>query len=197
VVLWLAPLDSAVTVTSVGSETGVVVIVKVAELAPAATVTLVGTVATPVLLLLRVTTIPPSGAGPLMFTVPVAVSPPVTEVGFSVKPVSAGGSTVTEALALVSFDVAVSVAVVAAATGDVVAVKSTEVAPPGTVTDPGTVTAGSLLVRPTISPPVGAGVPRVTVPMTDVPPITLDGVTATPVTAGGSTVNVALLSLPL
>jgi hypothetical protein len=198
VVLWLAPLGSAaVTVTSVGSDTGVVVTVKVAELAPASTVTVAGTVATSVLLLLRLTVKPSAWAGPLSVTVPVAVPPPVTEVGSSVKPVSDGGLTVTEALALLPFDVAVIVAVVAAATGDVVAVKSTEVAPPGTVTDPGTVTAGSLLVRPTISPPVGAGVPRVTVPVTDVPPITLEGATATPVMAGGLTVNVALLVLPL
>jgi hypothetical protein len=197
VVLWLAPLDSAVTVTSVGSDTRVVVTVKVAELAPASTVTVAGTVAEAGSLLLRETTIPPSGAGPLRVTVPVAVLPPVTEFGSSVKPVSDGGLTVTEALALVPFDVAVIVAGVAAATGDVVTVKSTEVAPSGMVTDPGTVTAGSLLVRPMISPPVGVVEPKVTVPVTDVPPITLEGATATPVTAGGSTVNVALLLLPL
>lgn len=184
-------------VTSVGADTGVVVTVKVAELAPAATVTVAGTVAVAGSLLLRVTTNPPAGAGPLRFTVPAAVSPPVTELGVSVNPVSAGGFTVTEALALLPFEVAVISAVVAAATGDVATVKPAEVAPPGTVTDAGAVAAGSLLVRPTISPPAGAVEPSVTVPETDAPPITLEGATATPVTAGGPTVSVALLLLPL
>jgi len=60
-----------------------VLTVNVALLAPAATVTLAGTVAVDVLLLVRVTAAPPAGAGPLSVTVPVEESPPVTVVGFS------------------------------------------------------------------------------------------------------------------
>ena len=56
--------------------------VNVALLAPAATVTLAGTVTTDVLLE-RFTTAPPPGAGPLRVTVPVEEVPPVTLVGLS------------------------------------------------------------------------------------------------------------------
>jgi hypothetical protein len=55
--------------------TALVVIVNVAELFPATTVTLAGVVATAVLLLDSVTTIPPVGAAALRFTVPVTVPP--------------------------------------------------------------------------------------------------------------------------
>jgi len=61
----------------------VVVTVKVAVVAVAATVTLAGTVAA-ALLLDSVTTAPPVGAALLKVTVPVDEVPPVTEVGFSV-----------------------------------------------------------------------------------------------------------------
>lgn len=56
---------------------------KVALVAPAATVTLEGTVANVVLLLESVTCAPPEGAGPLRVTVPVEEFPPVTLVGLS------------------------------------------------------------------------------------------------------------------
>ena len=80
--------------------TALVLTVKVALLAPAATVTVAGTVAEDVLLLERETTAPPVGAGPLSVTVPVEGDPPVTLVGFSVSEerVRAGGSTVSEAV---------------------------------------------------------------------------------------------------
>jgi len=57
--------------------------VKDALVAPAATVTLEGTLAAVVLLLESVTCAPPVGAGPLSVTVPVEEFPPVTLVGFS------------------------------------------------------------------------------------------------------------------
>jgi hypothetical protein len=58
--------------------------VNVALVEPAWIVTLVGTVATAVLLLDRVTTVPPDGAGLLNVTVPRELLPPYWEVGFSV-----------------------------------------------------------------------------------------------------------------
>jgi len=61
--------------------TGLVVTVKVAVVAPAATVTLAGTCAAAALLLDRVTTAPPAGAAPLNLTVPVDEAPPSTEMG--------------------------------------------------------------------------------------------------------------------
>jgi hypothetical protein len=69
--------------------TGVVVTVNVAEVAPAATVTLAGTCATVVLLLDKVMTAPAPAAGPFKVTVPVDVVPPITEAaGFKVTEVS-------------------------------------------------------------------------------------------------------------
>ena len=62
--------------------TGMVVTVNVAEVAPAATTTEVGTVA-PRLFELRATVLPPAGAGPVSVTVPAELAPPVTEVGES------------------------------------------------------------------------------------------------------------------
>lgn len=59
--------------------------VNVAVVAPAATVTLPGTVAREVLLLVSVTTAPPAGAAELNVTVPVEEAPPTTLVGLKFK----------------------------------------------------------------------------------------------------------------
>jgi hypothetical protein len=73
-----------------------VLTVKLVLLAPATTVTLAGTLAAAVLLLVSVTTAPPDGAALLSVTVPVeACVPPTTLVGFNVseESVAAGGGT--------------------------------------------------------------------------------------------------------
>jgi hypothetical protein len=54
---------------------------KVAALAPAGTTTLLGSVATEVLLLKRLTCTPPAGAGPLSVTVPCDEAPDRTVLG--------------------------------------------------------------------------------------------------------------------
>ena len=78
--------------------TGVVLTLKTAVVALAATVTLAGTVAADALLLLRVTTAPPDGAGALSVTVPVDEVPPCTDVGFRLTLLNPGGVTVSTAV---------------------------------------------------------------------------------------------------
>ena len=78
--------------------TALVVTVKVAVVLPAGTVTLASTVATDVLLLVRVTTAPPDGAGPVKVTVPVDEVPPFTEAGLRLTEVSAAAVTVKVAV---------------------------------------------------------------------------------------------------
>jgi hypothetical protein len=71
--------------TVVDAATALVLTVNVAPVAPAAIVTLDGTLAAAVLLLESITTAPPDGAAPLSVTVPVEEFPPTTLVGFSVS----------------------------------------------------------------------------------------------------------------
>ena len=78
-------------VTAVDVATALVLTVNVALVAPAATVTLEGTLAAAVLLLESVTCAPPAGADPLSVTVPVEEFPPATLVGFSESEESVGG----------------------------------------------------------------------------------------------------------
>jgi hypothetical protein len=77
----VAPSKAAEIVTPVETVTGLVDTVKLALVAPAATVTVAGTVATAVSLLESVTSTPPAGAGVIRLTVPVDAAPPVTLVG--------------------------------------------------------------------------------------------------------------------
>jgi len=86
-------------VTAVDEPTALVVMVKVALIAPLGTVTLAGTVATPGLLLDRETSAPPLLAGPVSVTVPVEELPPVTLTGFRLSEERLmAGITVSEAV---------------------------------------------------------------------------------------------------
>lgn len=184
--LAVAPPNDPEMLTAVVLETVVVVIVKVLLVAPAGTVTLGGTVAAAELSE-SVTTAPPEGAAPLRVTVPVDEAPPTTVDGLSesVEMVTAGARVMLSAANRVVLpSVAVSCAVVLS-TGNVVTVNDALVAPAGTVTVAGTLAdPGRLLLRLTVAPPDGAAVPRVTVPVADVPPGTLVGLTEKPVSAG-------------
>ena len=81
---WVAPYVPEM-LASVEDDTGMVVTLKSAVIAPPATVTFAGTCAA-LLLLANVTTAPPVGAAPFRVTVPVEFVPPTTEVGFNDRP---------------------------------------------------------------------------------------------------------------
>jgi hypothetical protein len=81
---------SPVIVTETTAPTALVFTEKVAVVAPAATVTLAGTVAA-ALSLDRITAIPAAGAGLLRVTVPVDEAPPVTLAGLTNTLESTGG----------------------------------------------------------------------------------------------------------
>ena len=82
-------------VTTVLEATVLVVAVNVAVVAPASTVTVAGTWAAAVLLLVKLTVAPPVGAGLSKVTVPVEGTPPSTVAGFTPTPLSAATGAVT------------------------------------------------------------------------------------------------------
>ena len=84
---------------AVETATGAVATEKVAPVELAATVTLCGTWAMPGLLLERLTTAPPAGAGPLSVTVPTELPLPTRAVGLKLsEEIPADGSTVSTEL---------------------------------------------------------------------------------------------------
>ena len=77
-------------------------------------------------------------------------------------------------------------------------VKVAVVPPPGTVTLAGTVAAPVLLLdSDTTAPPLGAELLSVTVPLDELPPVTLDGLTLSEESVGGVTVSEAVCVAPL
>jgi hypothetical protein len=148
-------------------------IAKLALVAPAATITLAGSVAAEGMLLESVTTAPPGGAGTNRNTVPLVPVPAGTTREPRVNETSQVGTT-SRIIDLVSppYD-AVIVTVVAAVTVLVVTVKFPLVAPGDIVTVAGTVaTAGSLVESETTAPPAAAGNASPTVPVKAVPAAT-------------------------
>ena len=138
--------------------------------APAATVTLPGTV-TAVLLLRKVTPTPPAGAAELSETVQFVVPEPAKELPSQESALTEGTPTVDPEeppnLIVVDFDtapwLAVSDTVCDVVTADTCATKFAVVAPEGTVTDEGTAIALLLLDNVATKPLLGAAEVSVTV----------------------------------
>ena len=168
----------AVTVTGVSDETGLVLILNVAEVAPAGTVTLAGTVAL-VEEDFNVTMVPPVGAPPERVTVPVELVPPTTELGETDTLAKLPEVRVSVPVRLKPLRVPVTVTVVVASTLEVVTAKVAVDAPPGIVTVPGNVTEGELELSEITIPAVGAVPAKVTLPVVGLPATTVEGVKLT------------------
>ena len=190
-------------VAVVEAVTALVVTVKVALVAPAATLTLAGTLAAAALLESE-TTAPPVGAALANVTVPVEEAPAVTLVGLSesVERVAAGGGvTVNTAVRVTPSKTAEIVAAVEAVTALVATAKVALVAPAATVMLTGTVAAVELSESVTTAPPLGAALVNITVPVEEAGPTTLFGLSDRVEIAGGPvdpgvTVNVAVPRTP-
>jgi len=191
VAVLLTPPKLPPIVTDVAAVTPVVVILKLALVAPAATVTLAGMPATVVLLLDSVTTAPPAGAAEVKVTVPVLPAPPTTLAGLTVSVdrvgAAATGFTVNTAVRVMPPKLAEMVGAVEAVTVDVAIVKVALVAPAATVTLAGTLATALELLRLTTAPPAGAPEVSVTVPCDELPPTTELGarLTADKLATGG------------
>jgi hypothetical protein len=136
---------------------------KLALVAPAATVIEAGTVtASP--LLDRLTANPPLGAAVFSVIVQRSVPAPVIDERLQPRPLNAGalGSfrlaafSCNENVSTALPALAVSVTVCAVLTAEMLALKSADVDPAATVIDAGTVTAPLVLPRLTANPPLGA-----------------------------------------
>jgi len=143
---------------------------------------------------------PPAGAGPLRFTLfNVVETPPATDAGDRPTESNAAGFTVRFAVLVMPLYMAEIVTGVVAETDDVVIVKTGDaVAPAATVTEAGTPTLRSVLVKVTRMPPAGAGPVRFTLfEVVETPPTTDAGDSATESNATGLTVRFAVLVTPL
>lgn len=131
-----------------------------------------------------------------MVTVAVEGFPPTTVEGFKVRSVTATAGIVKVPVVVLPLSVAV-ITTDPLAELDAVAVNVADVAPPAMVMDAGTVTFALADERPMISPPEGAALVIVTVPVVLVPAATAVGKKETPAKLGAFTVRVAeLLEVP-
>ena len=172
-----------------------------AEVAPAATVTLVGTVAAEVFELDSNTVTPPVPAASVSVTVPVPVWPLAMVLGLTDTLLSAAGGgvmVIPEVASTVLYE-AVKVTGVELPTVPAVTVKVADVDPCGIVTLDGTLAAVLFeLLSDTTAPPLPAAAVRVTVPV-PVCPLAIElGLTEMPLRAPGSGLIVTpkVLSVP-
>jgi len=159
--------------------TAVVVTVKVAEVAPAGIVTETGTVA-PLMLEVKVTVMPPAGAGAFRVAVPVEEE-------------SASGVSTRVLVTELPLNVAVMLTSVVTLTALVTIEKFTCVLFAGTVIDAGTTAAELLDTRVTTEPPAGAATGIITAfeVVVEPPPVVL-GFKLSVINVGVLTVSTAL-----
>jgi len=131
-----------------------------------------------------------------MVTVPVEDVPPVTCVGFRLRPTRTGGLIVRIAVSTTVPEVAVIVAGTDVETGTVFMVNVAVVAFAGMVTEVGTVAEPELLVNCIDTPAPGADELIVTVPVEDVPPTRVVGLRVSETKDGGLIVSDAVCTTP-
>ena len=121
------------------------------------------------------TTVPPAGATPVRVTVTDTAVPPWTVAIAVVRPASVGGETMNAQVLVTVPRFALSVDVVPDPTAMVEIPKVAVVLPERIVTVPGRTTEPEVEASDTTAPDAGAGAVRVTVPIEELPPITLPG----------------------
>ena len=173
------------------------VAVKEPVVAAAATVTLAGTVRL-ALLLVRATTAPPVGAGPLKLRLQALVPGPVKEDGAHVRVLMVTGAfMVIAALALPPLAAAVIVPVQSLAIVPAVAEKVAVEAPAAMVREAGAVSAALFEEMATKTPPAGAATLVVTVQMLLAPAANDVGEQTSEATVtGGARLRDAVLEVP-
>ena len=200
---WLPPFSVPEIFAALAAATARLVTLKLADVAPAFTVTVAGTVAAARLPLESVTVLCAvvPAAGPFNVTVPVAfVIPPETLGGFKVRDTIDNGLTVSVAVAD-PFNVAVITGLATAVTTRDVTVNVAVVAPAATVTLAGTVAAvvmllNSVTVLCAAVPTAGVLSVTVAVEFAD-PPKALIGFSVSDATpCGGVTVSTAPWVVP-
>jgi hypothetical protein len=132
-----------------------------------------------------VTTNPPAGAAAVNATIPCDELPPTTDEGLTDTPDSAAGAGDEDGVTIIGAErvtpphVPEIVDDVEAVTDVVATVKLAVVEPAATVTLAGTEVAVELSESETSAPPLGAAALSVTVPLDELPPTTLLGLTDT------------------
>lgn len=198
----VAPPNEPEMVTFVVAATVLVFTAKAALVAPAATVTLAGALATLPLLLVSVTTAPPDGAAPLSVTIPVEELLPLTLSGFSVRPeietvTVPEGLMVNVAVLVTPAPVAEIVTVVGAETGVVKTPNPAVSDPCGTCAVVGTLATDGLLLDRKISVSLVAGAATLMVPLDPVVLVVTVGLSVSDVGAScGVSVTCACSALP-
>jgi hypothetical protein len=196
-------LALAVTITAVSDETVPAVTLKLALLAPDATVTDAGTVSA-ALFLVSVTATPPAGAAPLSVTVQPSVWLEITCEPAHDSAVTVGGGatgalrvSVKERELLLALAVR-STAVVDPTADPAEAPKVVEADPAGTVTEEGIETLELFFESATAWPPLGAAALKVTVQVADPGGVRVPGVQFRLLTVtGGGGAGWEIVTVPL
>lgn len=197
VALFFTPPPLAEMLEVAGLGTVAAVTTTVPPLAPSATTSVAGTVATAVEPEAIATDRPPGGAGAFSVTVATEVPPLETVAGDRAMLATATpGVMLSVADLLTVFAVAVRLAEVTAVTLEVETVTLRVEVPEGTTTLAGTVAAPLPLVIDTWNPSAGAGPVSVMIAVAGLPPTTLDWASFSEERAGGLTVRVAVLLRP-